>query len=150
MGAYCLKGLHACWVRASRLFGVCGLIHFAGVDIRWIRLRKACGATGLTPGMQRPFRRRPMSIQVAAFRSDYGGQADSAPRPFSGPFTRNILICYLLSAIREAPLASMRRRQILNRAEGYDPGRVDIVMGIVVVPLDMIEINGFSDSWLLI
>jgi hypothetical protein len=119
MGAYRLNGLHACWVRASRLFGRCGLKHFAGVDIRW-SYNTQCNAP------------------------------DSAPRPFSGPFTRNLLICYLLFAIREAPLAPMRRSQILNRAKGYDPGRVDIVMGIVVVPLDMIEVNGFSDSWLLI
>jgi hypothetical protein len=34
MGAYCLNGLHACWVRARVYSDVVGLIHFAGVGIR--------------------------------------------------------------------------------------------------------------------
>jgi hypothetical protein len=43
-------------------------------------------------------------------------------------------------------IASMRRRQVLVRADRDDTGRIDVVVCDVVVPLDMIEIHGLGDT----
>ena len=56
---------------------------------------------------------------------------------------------------KAAPLQSHsapinRRPQILDGPQRHDPSRVDIVVGIIVVPLDVVEIDGLSDAWLLI
>ena len=40
----------------------------------------------------------------------------------------------------------MRALQIQLRSDGDDAGRVDVVMGHVVVPLDMVEIHGLRDT----
>jgi len=48
------------------------------------------------------------------------------------------------------PVSSVRRTQILLRPNRHDLGRIDIVVGVVVMPLNVIEIDGLGDSWLLI
>ena len=43
-------------------------------------------------------------------------------------------------------LAAMGGRQILVRTEGDDAGRIDVVVGDVVMPLDMVEVHGVGDA----
>ena len=43
-------------------------------------------------------------------------------------------------------VSSVRALQIQLWADGDDAGRVDVVMGDVVVPLDVIEIHGLRDT----
>ena len=43
-------------------------------------------------------------------------------------------------------VSSVRALQIQLRSDGDDAGRVDVVMGHVVVPLDMVEIDGLRDT----
>jgi hypothetical protein len=53
--------------------------------------------------------------------------------------------------LKAAPSNHARRRaQILYRPEWHDPGRVYIVVGVIIVPLNVVEIDGLSDSRLLI
>ena len=40
----------------------------------------------------------------------------------------------------------MGGRQILVRTEGDDAGRIDVVVGDVVMPLDMVEVHGVGDA----
>jgi hypothetical protein len=40
----------------------------------------------------------------------------------------------------------MRSGQVLVRAERDDAGGIDVVVGDVVVPLDMIEVRGVGDA----
>jgi hypothetical protein len=47
-------------------------------------------------------------------------------------------------------LSSVGRIEILLWSDWDDPGRVDIIVSVVVVPFDVIEIDGLSDSRLLV
>ena len=42
--------------------------------------------------------------------------------------------------------AAVGARQVLVGTERYDAGRIDIVMGDVIVPLDMVEVDGVGDA----
>lgn len=44
----------------------------------------------------------------------------------------------------------MRRRQVLFWSDRNDAGGIDVVMGDIVVPLDMIEMYGFSNAVCLV
>ena len=64
--------LNTSWVPGVASFQMPWRQTTVGVETRCIRLRKACGATGLTPGMQRP--------------SDWVRDADSPPFTHSTRF----------------------------------------------------------------
>ena len=40
----------------------------------------------------------------------------------------------------------MGRRQVLVGTEGDDTGRIDVVVGDVVMPLDVVEVHGVGDA----
>jgi hypothetical protein len=93
---------------ASRLSERRSHRQFSGVDARWIRLRQAFLRRPAGAGPWRTRRRDRAATRNAssafvrsrsksrAFRSDYGGQADSAPRRHLGVFHLSLFTNHLL------------------------------------------------------
>jgi hypothetical protein len=47
-------------------------------------------------------------------------------------------------------LSSVRRIQILLWSNRHNPGRIDVIVGVVVMPFDVVEVDGLGNPRLLI